>query len=258
MTTPASTTHITPRVEPFPLIVCGVDGSIEALEGVRQAGVLAGPDSTIEIVAMVDEPELGKLAVQRATAELAASPARVLTRTVTGHPAAERLLAEAGAANLVVVARSAEPRRLLHRAHVPVLLAAPPTDGVFPQRILVAADGPDHPEHAIRLAALIAQEHDSEVTLLRVDWGHRPKRRAVAEAVAELTEVLGQEPEEIIMGGSAAQLIPDYARSEGASLVITGSRNLAGLGSLRSVSERVAHTCDCSVLTIKGIWRRPR
>jgi nucleotide-binding universal stress UspA family protein len=260
----------------FRLIVCGVDGSAEALEGVRQAGALAGPDTTIEIVAVYDEwaaddatgPTFGKhaagRAVSRAKAELADSPARVLTRSVPSVFASGRLLEWAAGADLLVVGRHGHSRmggvlvgstatNLIHRAHLPVLIAARPAEGLsFPGRILVAAGGPSHPEEGVRLAARIARRSEAGVTLLRVEWAHSAKRPELAEAVTYLRELTGVEPDEIVVGGTPRRLIPEYAEREQASLVITGSRGLTGLRSVSSVSERVAHTCRCSVLVMHG------
>jgi nucleotide-binding universal stress UspA family protein len=261
------------RMAPFDLIVCGIDGSPAALEGARQAAALAGPDSTIELVAVTTGRDGARLfgadgragdALARARAELGSTPARVIARTVAGISPTYALQAEAADADLLVVGRHGWSRlggllvgstasTLLRHSSIPVLLAVRPPEGVsFPDRILVAADGPDHPEDAVALAASIAELQESEVTLFRVDWSHRAKRPALAEAVAVLRERTGEDPVEILVGGSAHRLIPEYAREHDASLVITGSRGLTGVGALRSVSERVAHQSPCSVLVIHG------
>lgn len=268
-------TTVRPRPHaPFDLIVCGIDGSPAALEAVRQAATLAGPNSTIELVAVVHESGAGLTGgavldsehahefLEHAKAEIGASPARVIARTVSGRPAAHQLLEEAADADLLVVGRHGSSRlagvvigstasTILHKAHVPVLLAVrPPPGRTFPGRIMVAADGPDHPEDAVALATSIAELRGSDVTIFRVDWSRRAKRPEIAEAVAELRERTGQDPVEIMVGGSARRLIPVYARDENASLVITGSRGLRGVSALRSTSEHVAHECPCSVLVI--------
>ena len=43
----------------------------------------------------------------------------------------------------------------------------------------------------------------------------------------------------------------DALVSAGADLVVVGSRGLHGMKSLGSVSERVAHKADCSVLVVR-------
>src|SRR4029079_5218012 len=78
---------------PFGLIVVGVDDTLESLEAVRQAGELAGVNSSIELAAVGIEGAAA--VVGRAEAELAHLPARVVTRKIEGDHTADRLLAEA-------------------------------------------------------------------------------------------------------------------------------------------------------------------
>ena len=49
----------------------------------------------------------------------------------------------------------------------------------------------------------------------------------------------------------AHEAIVQAAEREHASLIITGSRGLAGIAALKSVSERIAHTAPCSVLVVR-------
>lgn len=247
--------------EPFGLIVCGIDGSPAALEGARQAGALAVPGTTIELVAVSYEGRASE-ALAAAEAELAGTPARVVARTVNGVSPARRLIEWAADADLLVVGRHSRSRlrgiligstasEVLHCADVPVMVAVPPPAGVeFPDRILVAAGGPHHPEELVALATSIAELHGSDITLLRVDWSHGAKQAPLAQAVATLHERTGREPVELIRGGSPHRVIPRTAGDEEVALVITGSRGLKGVSALRSVSERVAHASPCSVLVL--------
>lgn len=263
---------------PFRTIVCGIDGSPSAVEAAHQASALAGAGTRLELVAITHEwgygPNAGALlsaahadhALNEARSALADSAAEVVTRRVNGagSTTCEKLLSEAAGADLLVVGRHGYSRvggiivgstttNLLHRAQVPVLVAVAPPAGVrFPARILVAADGPDHPEDAVRLAGAIGACCQSEVMLVRVDWSRRAKRPEIAEAVAELSETTGTQPLELLVGGTAHRAIIDEARRNDVSLVITGSRGLTALHALRSVSERVAHEAPCSVLVVHG------
>src|SRR5438270_678673 len=150
-TTATFTEHDLEGLQPathFELIVVGVDHSDETLEAVRQAGALADAESTIELTAVgLDSPEE---ALARAEAELGHSPARVITKSIDGHPAWKGLLAEAGDADLLVVGRHTSSRvggyvlgstatRVVHHAHVPVLVAVRPGTGHFADRIMVTA-----------------------------------------------------------------------------------------------------------------------
>jgi nucleotide-binding universal stress UspA family protein len=264
-----------PEPGPFRRIVCAVDGSRSSFEAVRQAGVLAGPGSTVELVAVTYEGGFARTptallthkraeqALHEAAEMLNHSGAEVVVRTVSGNPPWKILLAEANDADLLVIARHGHSRasgiahgsnatNIIHRGRIPLLVAEePPDERPFPGRILVAADGPSHPEDAVRVAGDIAAfAANTDITLLRIDWSRRAKRSEVAKAIAEVTELVGAEPVEILIGGTPHRRIPEYAEREGASLIVMGARGLTGVHALRSVSERVAHDARCSVLIV--------
>lgn len=263
-------------VPPFERIVCGVDGSRSGHEAARQAAALAAPGGVLELVAVADEWGTGLNAAAvlsrkraRRVLDQTANEIRrccrgmhVESRIVDGRPPWQSLLHAAADSDLLVVARHRHSRfsgpligstaaNLVHRAHVPVLVAvAPPNGQRFPGRILVAADGPGHPERAVTLAGLIARDSGSDITLVRLDWTNRMRRPELAVAVASLNE-LGVEPVEILTGGIPRRQIPLLAAREKASLVVLGSRGLTGTRALSSVSERVAHDAPCSVLIVR-------
>lgn len=259
---------------PFEHIVCGIDGSRSAHEAARQAAALASPSGLLELIAVAGEWGTGlnaaavlsrahaRRALDDVQRELRGSGLHVEARVVTGRPPHEVLLREADGCDLLVVARHSRSRfggiamgstasNLAHRGHVPVLLAVPAPDGVrFPERILVAADGPGHPERAVRVAGLIAGATGAEITLVRLDWSRRAKRPELAAAVAELKGV-GAEPVEILTGGLPRRKIPALAAQERSSLIVLGSRGLNGARAFGSVSEHVAHDAPCSVLIVR-------
>lgn len=254
---PSGEAHALGASGSFRLIVVGVDSSDESLEAVRQAEALADVNSTVELVAVgiAGAPAV----LERAEAELARSPARVLTRALEGHPAWKALLTEAAAADLLVVGKHISSRlggylsgstatHVLHHAHLPVLVAVRPVMGTFPGRVLAAA-GPEseHPELPVAMAAGIARRAHAELVLLRVDWSRARMTPAVAQIVAEHEQSTGHAPSDLIMGGNPRHEIVLAAEREGASLVVVGSRELGG-PAVRSVSERVAHEARCSVL----------
>jgi nucleotide-binding universal stress UspA family protein len=51
--------------------------------------------------------------------------------------------------------------------------------------------------------------------------------------------------------GSPHRRIVEVANGVGASLIVIGSRGRSGLAALGSVSERVVHHADCSVLIVR-------
>ena len=263
-----------PLERPFQRIVCGIDGSRAAREAARQAAALAAPGAAIELVAVADEWGVGltaaalltkthaRHALDEVAHELRELGVHSERRIVSGFPPYEVLLREAAGHDLLAVGRHAHSRlggvaigrtatNLVHRSNLPLLVAAaPPAGQAFPGRILVAADGPGHPERAVRLAGLIARDTGAEITLLRVNWSRHTKRPELATAIAELNE-LGVEPVEILTAGLPRRQIPLLAAQENASLVIVGSRGLGGPRALGSVSERVAHESPCSVLIVR-------
>lgn len=243
----------------FGLIVVGLDDSPVALEGVHQAAALADAYTTIELVTVGIEDAADVLA--RAEAELASSPARVITRSLRGDPAWKSLLAEAKGADLLVLGKHTSSRlsgyaagsaatHAIHHARIPVLVVAPPVDRPFPERVLVAVD-PEarHPDWPVRTAARIAHHADGELVLLRVDWSRAAMPPAVARVVADYERAAEREIEDVIVGGNPHREIVRAAEREGASLVVVGSRELRG-AAVRSVSERVAHEAPCSVLIV--------
>lgn len=259
---------------PFHRIVCGIDGSRMGHEAALQAAALAGRGSLIELIAVADEWGLGLNAaavlskaharhVLDSTArELRHRGLSVETRIVSGHPPFELLMQEAEDRDLLVVGRHSRSRlggiaigrtttNLVHRCTVPLLVATPaPAHAAFPGRILVAADGPGHPERAVRLAGLIARQCGSDITLLRINWSRHAKRPELATAIAELN-ALGVTPVEVLIGGLPRREIPALAARERSSLIIAGSRGLGGPRALGSVSERIAHDAPCSVLIVR-------
>jgi nucleotide-binding universal stress UspA family protein len=263
----------------FAKVVCGIDGNRAALEGVRQAAVLVEPGATIELAAVTDWPGVHAAteprplfgpdavadALSEAQAVLADSDLHVVVRALEYDAGYQwdALLDEAAEADLLVLGRHQLTRatgflvgsmttNVLHQAELPVLAAVKPPNGLpFPGRILVAADGPGHPEEAVRVAAQIARRCGSEVILLRVSDDRSTAQPEVAAAVAELTEVMGERPVEAVVSGTPHHAIAEFAAAEHASLVITGSRGRASVDGLGSVSERVAHEAPCSVLAVR-------
>jgi nucleotide-binding universal stress UspA family protein len=225
---------------PFKSIACAVDGSAAALEGVRQAARLAGPGTTIELIAVANEwgggPLLPKARAQAALAEaeavLAGGPAQVRARMLLGDAPWRLLLREAPGHDLLVLGRNRASRaggiamgsaasHAVHSSPIPVLLATAPPAGVgFPDRIVVGSEGPGSSAEAVRLASRIAHYAGRGLTLVGAEK-------------------------------SAHEHIVEAAKRETASLVIVGSRRLRGVSALRSVSERVAHEAPCSVIVVR-------
>lgn len=242
----------------FDRIVCGVDGSPESLEAVRQSGVLLEPDGALVLVAAVD-PELAirfqvaptpwraarhaleeieeldeaaVAALDRARG-LASVGERVTTREMGGKPAsclveavaAERatLLAVGthGLGRAAGILLGSVATQVLHRAPCSVLVArATPPGPWAPRAIVLGDDGSASAAEARRVCDALTARFDADVDLVRVAEG-RPGHALVQAAEAADLLVVGRR----------------------------GTRPALGLG---SVSEHVAHHAGCSVLVVHG------
>lgn len=140
--------------------------------------------------------------------------------------------------------------------------------------IIVAVDGSDHAENALRMACDIAQKYDADLhlvhtpeldtTALAVGSGAfaiEPDKEQVAAAgkfvMDKATETARQHkcvPAECVIGnGDPAHEILQQAEKTDADLIVTGRRGLGRVSSLLlgSVSQKVSHDSPCACLTVK-------
>jgi nucleotide-binding universal stress UspA family protein len=264
------------RVGPtFASIVCGVDGCRPSKEAARQAALLTDPGAVLTYVAVSSETGVGPTARATITHKHAREylrAARDAARTLGvaadmldehGDDPAHSLLAFSAEQGLLVVGIRGHSRAggimigsvataALHRAHIPVLVARRPPEGVeFPARIVVASDGTPMSDAAVDLTARIAARHRSQVAIIGAHDRERPFRPGLAEHATQIMEATGSEPVILDAPGAPHHAVATAARDFDASLVVTGSRGLSGLGSVRSVSERIAHAAPCSVLVVR-------
>ena len=235
----------------FATIVCGVDGSPEAADAVRQAGLLAAPGATMELVGVIHaglvesvasvmpartaEPERRLReeawdALGRASMIL---PAGIeVTTTLRTGPAAALLEIEAARleADLIAVGSHGQGRltgkllgsvatHLVHDAARAVLIARGGPGTAFPRSIVV---GTDESEPSLR--ALAVARELSRRTGATLDPMH-------------------------VLDSSPAPALVERAGPE--DLLVVGSRGLRGVRSLGSVSEAVAHRAAGSVLVVR-------
>ncbi len=259
----------------FARIVCGVDGSDEGFEAVRQAArlavtsaqiTLAGVWNTGTTVALGWSPPAAYAPIgTREHVEDAAARARELvpetlaveTSIVQGPPAPMMAIeARRHDATLVAIGTHGHGRlpgillgsvatQLLHNAPCPVLIARPrPAPTEFPRSIIVATDGSPAATRAVAVgealaarvgaaleAVVVTDEGDVDPDVIEIELrgpaGHHVPQRRLRGHPA----------------GALSDLRPD--------LLILGSRGLRGLRSLGSVSERVAHESEASVLVVR-------
>jgi nucleotide-binding universal stress UspA family protein len=248
----------------FDRIVCGVDGTPEALEAARQAERLRSPEGALRLVAVEDPStavhagyaasrvldELDAIAregLERATAEVSPTSAELRA----GHPA-QLLLDDLRESNATLVAVG--PRghsravgillgsvatELLHNAPCATLFAREPRFGEFPSSVIVGVDGSPQSLAAAEVATSIAQRFGSERVIVAATGG----RDVQLESIQELGSDLVVDP------GRPVETLTDLSKE--ANLLVVGSRGLHGIKALGSVSERIAHHAQCSVLIVR-------
>ena len=163
---------------------------------------------------------------------------------------------------------------LVRKTPVPVLLVRGQLSrsGAGSGRILVALDGSALSESILPVVARLAGPFDLRIELLHAIEPLQPTalaevaihlgeilrlRKAEAERylgkVAEALEAKGLRARAAIRHGHAAEVIPEYARSEGIDLIAMSTHGRTGLGRLfmGSVAERVLRTAPVPVL----LWR---
>jgi nucleotide-binding universal stress UspA family protein len=265
------------RRVPFGDVLCAVDGSRRGFEAVAQAATLAGTGARLSLISvpwrnglgmteMTDlTPSRAQHALDHARELAQALGATVVAETLEpGDSAASVILAQAAGHALLAVGAPTVTRargKLLgsvassatHFLPASLLLAREaPGRFRFPRRILVASDGMPESDGLVDVAAVIARGCDGRVTLLHAS-GDEPaeRRQRCARQAARLFEAMDVEPIFRSEKGRAHDVLISAARAEEMSLIVMGSRRLAGLRALGSISERVAHHAPCSVLVVR-------
>ena len=235
----------------FRRVVCGVAGTDESIEALRQAERLLSPGGELHVVSVA---ESGTADAERALEEARALAAPATAQALEAEPTAslldaiERVDATAVAVGTHVRWRAAgallgsTTTRLLHEAPCSVLVARPPEDADrFPATMLVGVDGSPPSLAAAELALALAERTEAEcVVVTATGGGHHVDLAAIRERFPEV------EPYE---RGPVGALV-DFSHE--VDLLVVGSRGLRGVRALGSVSERVAHQAHCSVLVVRA------
>jgi nucleotide-binding universal stress UspA family protein len=267
--------HQTPRVTGrdtiFRRILVGVDGSPESNEAARQSALLLEPDGELALLAAFGVPpaltggsgfvvpvflelEAQQAAAKRALdsvrAELEGVEARTLLARDTSWEALIRE-AERERATLIAVGSHGIGRargivlgstttEVVHKAHCSVLVARK-AEPDFPRAIVVGIDGSPGSAAAFDVARELSARSGTTLRPVVARGGKGIDERLVATIVGHDYDGVPDKPVEALV-----------AAATDADLVVVGSRGLHGLGSLGSVSERVAHQAASSVLIVRN------
>lgn len=256
---------------PFKSILCGVEGNESSTEAARQAVALAAAGAELRFMAVDASFELDadqaseqlERSLDEAVALARDAGVTATTDLGEGRYAVDVLLSEGAKYDLLVVGTQERSRMAglvlgstasesAHETDHPLLIARrSPRQDRFPGKVLLASDGSPGSWVPTRAAAALASACDSDLELLHVADGKHPDAGVEIEAqAAEIQQVTGVAPHVSQRLGSPTGEIVEAARLGGASLIVCGRRGLRGIKSLGSVSERVVHHAECSVLLI--------
>ncbi|MCL5067585.1 MAG: universal stress protein [Thaumarchaeota archaeon] len=142
------------------------------------------------------------------------------------------------------------------------------------RRILVAVDGSENADRAVKVASRIAKDNNADLTVLHVillppavysgdvaiDIGKiESEARVGAEKIVSTASSLAEEEEVkpktavVQRMDSAARGITEYANENAIDLIVVGTRGLGGFKRLvlGSVASGVVHHAHCSVLIVR-------
>jgi len=127
-------------------------------------------------------------------------------------------------------------------------------------KILVAIDGSESAEKALRHAVQLAKKHKAKITLLNVGesklFDFKPKvAREIGEHILSdaAEKVKGLKLNTQLEFGNPAETIIEVAEKGNYDLIVVGSRGLSSVKRffLGSVSDDVSHHAKCSVLIVR-------
>lgn len=279
------TERTSPQKSPpaFANILCAIDGSRGSRAAIHQAVCLCEPGAKLRFVAVHHEVGSGLSAQAdlsemhaRAVLDEATSIARgggleTSVSLLRGAGSSDLLLAEAAGHALLVagchgcsrpggMTLGSTATQLAQHAEVPLLIARRTIDADnFPQSVLLATNGSDSSRAPARVATRLAKARGSALRLVYVpDGRHAERYREVLKQQALIELVTGSSPKIAEDSGHVADRICDEAKGYRASMIVIGRRGLGGDKALGSVSERVLHRAQCSVLVATAREAEPK
>jgi nucleotide-binding universal stress UspA family protein len=242
----------------FERIVCGVDGSPESLEAVRQCDVLLRPGGSLLLVAAVDPLQAVHFQVAPSPVHAARHAFEDLDRLEEAALAAlERARAEATHAQDVAILQAdgaPAPCLLEAAAAERATLVAVGTHGLGRAAGILLGSVATRVLDGAPCSVLLARRRDSEEAWLPrrivVAADGSPEADAALEAGRELESRLGAELRSVTLPDErpAHALV---AAAADADLVALGAEP-TGRRRLRGLAGHVAHDAPCSVLAVRA------
>lgn len=137
------------------------------------------------------------------------------------------------------------------------------------KKIIVAHDGSDAADRALFKASAIAEKFGAQLTVVSavpnlcfteigvdcntVNILYRSEVEGIMSGLIEIMKDKGINAETLILEGSPADAIVDYAKSVNADLIVVGStgKHATERTLLGSVSSKIATNAPCAVLIVK-------
>jgi nucleotide-binding universal stress UspA family protein len=252
----------------FDRVVCGVDRSDAGLAAARAAALVAGPAGELTLVTAYDRSaavhagwgmshvleQLGQEATDAleegreavwplhdADARLVeGDPLRTLLGEIERTNATLVAVGSHGLSRPVGIALGSVATHLLHEAPCAVLIArGDVVPGRWPRRIVAGVDGSSDSARAYEAARALAERTGAALRTIVATQD----ARVDLEAAKRIAPGCEEHP--------ARALDALHVAAETADLAVVGSRGLRGLRALGSLSERLAHEADCSVLVVR-------
>lgn len=255
----------------FSEALCGVDGGEGGFAAVEQAAKLVGPGGRLTVLIVTSlRTSTGQMSGGSAAeivdhANMLADQAGVSCRIEVDPAGRVHEVVSSWASSHDLLAIGAPPKSLLAATlfsgvtdtamrSLPIpLLVARPVDAAarFGERMLVASDGQRGSDELVAFASRVAGDGQSALTLVHAPGRRSALRRSRIDAQVQSIQSEGIDGETaVIESGSPADAIIAACSRLGASLVVVSSRRRSGLSVLGSVSRRVVHHGDCSVLVV--------
>jgi nucleotide-binding universal stress UspA family protein len=252
----------------FDRVVCGVDGSEAGIAAAQAAARVVSTEGSLTIVSAGDtsiaahagwamphvqraltvgaqEALDGGLAVAEPLHPLEGKlvlgdPLAALTTEIERQDATLVVVGSHGIRRATEIALGAVSTYLLHEAPCAVLAVRGPIDAErWPRSVVAGIDGSESSARALVAARELAHRYGAPLRVLV----------AAQDAHVDLEAARRLAPEAEEHDARALDVL-DVA-SETAGLVVVGSRGLDGVRALGSLSERLAHEADSSVLVVR-------